>query len=1144
LAGCHERPGAPEGTVAAAAAALKNAPIAATADMPEIAAVAKLVTLDGDCTANLIGAPGSRVMLTAAHCIFLVAQGCQNRMLDTPSRVIFFGDDGKLTGPNKIEIPVAAAVAMPAAYGTRVSRCPAPTDPIPPCPGRDDADQSLFQKPSCKLAATCVEGGGTMGLRSDHDLALLWLAQAPPSSITPLPVLTSGKGSPVDQIFAVDSDAVTAWAGTSPFVTLTGYGPPSGGLDDTFRYAGSAPLFPVTTGLPAFACDGTAIDLGTGSFWQTLSSNANEAFSVPGDSGGALLFGAGPMPPGTIAPAHLPAGLGVPDRRFLAGINSRGGPVDPAGTQHENDATSLLDPDNAAWLVDRLHDFDGDGFSNESDNCVAVYNGDQANCNADAEREKQAAVLGDACDPVPCPAINTSGPGTGATGSACAIVRVVDRTNIALNTVGSHNIEGGFLKSQSNIATKFRFCQIDTSRGITCAVADSQTSWEAFDTANPTGSGAAENLWLPMTFTGAAPDPTLSITYPSTNPAMTWNAAGDLAAWVAAGQIAQPPTPLSLVGPVGGLVGVLGVRAGATFKDTLGTSVHPDNGTHPSPDQPEIAFTPTIGTRLSRHYESFAPRQLTIGWSSACVAYDPLWRQSCPNCATGQLPRFAECPACSVARIPTEDWTERLAQAEANIIIAGLRAQWGLLGPAGVFTLPPSLFSAAVVSELGSVTDPFVARAETDATVFTGTQLPTTAATAPMQAAFLSSDGTTLRGIVRATTLGYQLDGESFGDIGALAETPVSVALPAGTSLADLALGTMGGALKIDDRSSAVTASGTAAKVAATSGAVSQGVLDIDNRGGPVYFYLRQGLTFRGRIAERNPSLPNMLFVVLGGGAMPIEAPFRGTLVAPNASLTLATVGAAGHTGAFYAQSIEVAPDVVVHFRPFTRPDCGDPTGCLGGWEPVAGSAPVRPSLGISARHGFGAVLSATLNSLFVVGGRANAGGAPTHEIVQRRLDTSTTTLVSVPGYAPEDVLATTVAADRALWILDRAGATARLARLDLRQARAQIVWSGPASGAFDLQWLAAGPTGDVLLFSTSHAAGRYAAIHVDATAYALGGESLSLLTEATGVLSGQPLTTSAGRIGYLLDGPDGRLQRVDATVSPGTPVTSLAPWL
>ncbi|HEX7663942.1 MAG TPA: trypsin-like serine protease, partial [Polyangiaceae bacterium] len=60
------------------------------------------------------------------------------------------------------------------------------------------------------------------------------------------------------------------------------------------------------------------------------------------------------------------------------------------------------DPGCPSWSA-------GEHFYNfPIDNCPAVYNAAQENCNELSERVQGAAVLGDACDPVPCPQTDTS----------------------------------------------------------------------------------------------------------------------------------------------------------------------------------------------------------------------------------------------------------------------------------------------------------------------------------------------------------------------------------------------------------------------------------------------------------------------------------------------------------------------------------------------------------------------------------------------------------------------------------------------------------------------------------------------------------------------------------------------------------------
>ena len=244
-----------------------------------------------------------------------------------------------------------------------------------------------------------------------------------------------------------------------------------------------------------------------------------------------------------------------------------------------------------------------------------------------------------------------------------------------------------------------------------------------------------------------------------------------------------------------------------------------------------------------------------------------------------------------------------------------------------------------------------------------------------------------------------------------------------------------------------------------------------------------------------------------------------------------------------------MAPDVTVRQRPFVRPDCGDAEGCLGGWETAGASAPRTVALGIAARHGFAAVLHAKLQALYVIGGRLNAGGALTGSIVLHRLDLGTTVTLAIPGYAPGDVLAATAnTADGALWILDRVagegGTFTRLTRVDPIGRRFRIVWEGTESGTFDGHWLASGQSGDVLLFSSSHAQGRYTTVRVQTPPFVFEGESFRLIANTPGVLAGLPIARNSGTIGYVLERSDGRLDRVDVPDTAGTEVTDSAPWL
>jgi hypothetical protein len=145
-------------------------------------------------------------------------------------------------------------------------------------------------------------------------------------------------------------------------------------------------------------------------------------------------------------------------------------------------------------------------------------------------------------------------------------------------------------------------------------------------------------------------------------------------------------------------------------------------------------------------------------------------------------------------------------------------------------------------------------------------------------------------------------------------------------------------------------------------------------------------------------------------------------------------------------------------------------------------------------------------------------------------------------------VAATANTADGSLWILDRVagegGTFTRLTRVDPIGRRFRTVWEGTESGTFDGHWLASGASGDVLLFSSSHAQNRYTTIRVKTPPFVYEGETFQLIANTSGVLSGLPIARGSGTIGYVLERSDGRLDRVDVPDNAGTEVTDLSPWL
>jgi hypothetical protein len=104
--------------------------------------------------------------------------------------------------------------------------------------------------------------------------------------------------------------------------------------------------------------------------------------------------------------------------------------------------------------------------------------------------------------------------------------------------------------------------------------------------------------------------------------------------------------------------------------------------------------------------------------------------------------------------------------------------------------------------------------------------------------------------------------------------------------------------------------------------------LALDVAAGPVVLFVKSGFTFRGSVSSPTDATQSLLIEYAGTSTASIEAPFQGTIVAPNARLNLATVQGAGHRGSFFAKDIEVFPDAKITFKPFAW-DRVLPTGAL-----------------------------------------------------------------------------------------------------------------------------------------------------------------------------------------------------------------------
>lgn len=117
--------------------------------------------------------------------------------------------------------------------------------------------------------------------------------------------------------------------------------------------------------------------------------------------------------------------------------------------------------------------------------------------------------------------------------------------------------------------------------------------------------------------------------------------------------------------------------------------------------------------------------------------------------------------------------------------------------------------------------------------------------------------------------------------------------------------------------------------------------LVLENGSAPVFLYAKDEFRYHGKISEQASGelVGNFLVGYFGTNTVRLEKPFIGTLIAPNASIELATITSPpGHQGAFFGKRVEVRPDVVVTHRPFPsfligKVDVSSTTPCAG--EPI-----------------------------------------------------------------------------------------------------------------------------------------------------------------------------------------------------------------
>lgn len=652
-AGCSSGENEPAGAVAAA---LTNGQ---PAGIPDLLGVAALSVPPAGCTATLIG---PRTIIMAAHCALPFSQGCQAFTPDLDLiNVVFADEQGNPVGPGAQTVRVLGLSWHPLAYGNRVTNCPNPPPPLPSCPGQPGTQ---FQGPSCAFTLSCLPQGGRMALHFENDVAIGYLASAP-VGIDPIPVI-AGTAFADPSKGLVAFPGINDWLDGQPIVTQVGYGggstpwPAPGGGTFGGRDAGSARAFARNATIDRNDTCGSNVQvLVNRPMLHVDAPNPQNVWVAGGDSGGPTLLGPGQVASGMDPPTALPPSSGLAPRRYLASVNSLDADyVDPStGTTIQAGLNAMtFDAGNGTWLLTRIDDIDGDGVPNEADNCVGIANSDQANCNVDAEIERQGEEMGDACDPVACPQVKAPLQGelvVDFKGDECGGISTIRRLRTQVTPVpgGSSNPINGVVVAQSNIRTAFRFCQKDADIGSTCSQTDGQRRESHFYIV---AVAPPVNPWLPMSFAGLTLGADAFYNYPSMQTPLDWAYWSNRSTWVGNGWITDPGTPTKPPNvseaawkTSSKLDGVLGAHAGTNSfppsTDLLGTTYQPSNGVHPTPN---LGDGFGEGAGLARNYVNLAPDAVTqqlvidkcLTCPAPCLPFDVFKKlRWCPHCARPSL---------------------------------------------------------------------------------------------------------------------------------------------------------------------------------------------------------------------------------------------------------------------------------------------------------------------------------------------------------------------------------------------------------------------------------------------------------------------------------------------------------------------------
>jgi DNA-binding protein YbaB len=98
----------------------------------------------------------------------------------------------------------------------------------------------------------------------------------------------------------------------------------------------------------------------------------------------------------------------------------------------------------------------------------------------------------------------------------------------------------------------------------------------------------------------------------------------------------------------------------------------------------------------------------------------------------------------------------------------------------------------------------------------------------------------------------------------------------------------------------------------------TNGTISCTSGSGQVVVYVSGAVIFRGKIIEKTGGRPKFFLGAFDTSTIAVGGPFTGTIAAPNAQITLNTVAAPGHSGAFFGKALQVDANVTVAWVAFS----------------------------------------------------------------------------------------------------------------------------------------------------------------------------------------------------------------------------------